>query len=155
MSEWNVVANRNSTWQDLPENMWQNWMVRHESPFTCKSKAGITVNYENKPMKNCWNLENTDPSLEKANWAGVELSDFLDCPYNLGFNRQVMMIGDIEKVGCHVNLYPVDSDGIMYNEAMMNLTKHAVENLNEKFAYFSIYRVVLQKCCGNGRKWLK
>ena len=52
----------------------------------------------------CNNKEYKPPiCFNGSNWSGVTLSKFLDCPYNLAFNRQTRMLANLTEVGCYAN----------------------------------------------------
>ena len=39
--------------------------------------------------------------VNKDDWTGVELDEFMDCPFNLATNRQTRMLADLKLVNCY------------------------------------------------------
>lgn len=73
-----------------------------------------------------------------ANWSDVSLHKFLDCTYNLAFNRQTRMLANLTEVGCKNNDTKVDYFNYskpyckrMLQSAMRNLRSMAYFGLVE------------------------
>lgn len=60
-------------------------------------------------------------------WKDVSLAEFLDCPYNLAFNRQTRMLADLTLVGCYnqSGFEPALRDSILLESAKKNLANMA------------------------------
>uniref|UniRef100_A0AC35U9H5 Heparan-sulfate 6-O-sulfotransferase n=1 Tax=Rhabditophanes sp. KR3021 TaxID=114890 RepID=A0AC35U9H5_9BILA len=73
-----------------------------------------------------------DPDL---GWQGIDIDEFLDCPYNLAFNRQTRMLADLTLVNCYdiKNQSAEIRDKIMLESAKTNL---------KNFAFFGIKEVM-------------
>lgn len=65
------------------------------------------------------------------NWRNVSLKNFLNCPYNLGLNRQTRMIANISKVGCYGGRYSIEKQRGMLRSAKKNLRHFAFVGLVE------------------------
>ncbi|KAJ8393852.1 hypothetical protein AAFF_G00055810 [Aldrovandia affinis] len=66
-------------------------------------------------------------------WAGVTLTEFMDCPSNLANNRQVRMLADLSLVGCY-NLSSMNESErghILLSSAKSNLRNMAFYGLTE------------------------
>ena len=92
------------------------WM---SSKFICNNKQ------YNPPI--CFN--GTD-------WSTVTLSKFLDCPYNLAFNRQTRMLANLTEVGCYnnntENVYNFSKH--LYGKTMLESAKRNLRSM----AYFGL-----------------
>lgn len=71
-----------------------------------------------------------------ANWTGVELDEFMDCPYNLAHNRQTRMLADLTLAGCYTGYNSTEDqlerDRILLQSAKQNLAKMAYFGLTEQ-----------------------
>ena len=58
-------------------------------------------------------------------WKGVQLQDFMKCPFNLGNNRQTRMLADLTKVHCYdtTAMEQTRRDKLMLLSAMHNLVQ--------------------------------
>ena len=63
---------------------------------------------------------NSPKCYHGINWSDVTLQRFLNCPYNLAFNRQTRMTADINQVGCY---------GDETNEKQKAILRSAKKNL--------------------------
>ncbi|CAG7787013.1 unnamed protein product [Allacma fusca] len=66
-------------------------------------------------------------------WTGVTLADFLNCPYNLAFNRQTRMLADLSLVGCYNKSYMPEEarNRVILASAKRNLEFMAFVGLTE------------------------
>ncbi|XP_028401260.1 heparan-sulfate 6-O-sulfotransferase 1-B-like [Dendronephthya gigantea] len=67
-----------------------------------------------------------------ANWSNVKLSEFLNCPYNLAFNRQTRMLANLTEIGCHNN--DTKNFSKQYGKAMLESAKRNLRSM----AYFGL-----------------
>ena len=72
--------------------------------------------------------------VNKDDWTGVELDEFMDCPFNLATNRQTRMLADLKLVNCYdtTTMSAKARDMIMLNSAKTNLEKMAFFGMTEK-----------------------
>ena len=85
----------------------------------------------------CSNKEYKPPiCFNGTNWSGVTLSKFLDCPYNLAFNRQTRMLANLTEVGCYANntenVYKFSKH--FYGKVMLESAKRNLRSM----AYFGL-----------------
>nr|XP_032827699.1 heparan-sulfate 6-O-sulfotransferase 1-like [Petromyzon marinus] len=66
-------------------------------------------------------------------WAGVSLTDFMACPYNLANNRQTRMLADLSLVGCYNASFMIERrrGQILLESAKRNLRGMAFFGLTE------------------------
>ncbi|KAI1703549.1 sulfotransferase family domain-containing protein [Ditylenchus destructor] len=69
-----------------------------------------------------------------AGWEGVDLDEFLSCPFNLAFNRQTRMLADLTLVNCYnrSSIDPATRDKIMLESAKSNLRNLAFFGIKER-----------------------
>nr|CAG4649708.1 EOG090X0E58 [Scapholeberis mucronata]SVE93896.1 EOG090X0E58 [Scapholeberis mucronata] len=71
-----------------------------------------------------------------SNWTGVELDEFMDCPYNLAHNRQTRMLADLTLAGCYTGFNSTEDrlerDRILLQSAKHNLANMAFFGLTEQ-----------------------
>ena len=71
-----------------------------------------------------------------TDWRTVTLSKFLDCPYNLAFNRQTRMLANLTEVGCYnnntENVYNFSKH--LYGKMMLESAKRNLRSM----AYFGL-----------------
>ena len=65
------------------------------------------------------------------NWRNVSLKNFLNCPYNLAFNRQTRMMANISQVGCYGGGDSIEKQKVMLRSAKKNLRNFAFVGLVE------------------------
>ena len=72
--------------------------------------------------------------VNRDDWEGVGLEEFMDCPFNLATNRQTRMLADLKLVNCYdtTTMSQKARDLIMLNSAKTNLEKMAFFGLTEK-----------------------
>jgi hypothetical protein len=64
-------------------------------------------------------------------WRNVSLKNFLNCPYNLAFNRQTRMMANISQVGCYGGGDSDEKQRAMLRSAKKNLRNFAFVGLVE------------------------
>ncbi|CEF59789.1 Heparan sulfate 6-O-sulfotransferase [Strongyloides ratti] len=64
-------------------------------------------------------------------WEGVTLDEFLDCPFNLAFNRQSRMLADLTLVNCY-------DTKTMSSEKRDQIILRSAKNNLKNFAFFGI-----------------
>jgi len=86
----------------------------------------------------CGGQENKVPDCyEGEDWTGVTLKQFLDCPSNLGFNRQTRMLSSLLEVGCYK--YIADDSAFNVNKTVGNfLLESAISNLATSIPFFGM-----------------
>lgn len=71
-----------------------------------------------------------------SNWTGVELDEFMNCPYNLAHNRQTRMLADLTLAGCYTGYNStadqMERDRILLQSAKKNLAEMAYFGLTEQ-----------------------
>uniref|UniRef100_A0A915D8P7 Heparan-sulfate 6-O-sulfotransferase n=1 Tax=Ditylenchus dipsaci TaxID=166011 RepID=A0A915D8P7_9BILA len=70
-----------------------------------------------------------------GHWVGgVELNEFISCPFNLAFNRQTRMLADLTLVNCYnrSSMEQSTRDGIMLESAKTNLRNLAFFGIKER-----------------------
>ena len=67
------------------------------------------------------------------NWFGMELQEFMNCPFNMANNRQTRMLADLTLVNCYnkTGMRQAERDRIMLESAKDNLQKMAYIGLTE------------------------
>ena len=77
-------------------------------------------------LERCWG--------EAEDWAGVGITEFMDCPHNLAPNRQTRMLANLELVHCYNTsaMDPGKRDLLMLNSAKANLANMAFFGLTEE-----------------------
>lgn len=74
--------------------------------------------------------------FQGSNWTGVELDEFMDCPYNLAHNRQTRMLADLTLAGCYTGFNSTEDqlerDRILLQSAKHNLANMAFFGLTEQ-----------------------
>jgi len=72
--------------------------------------------------------------FNEEDWSGVDLEEFMDCPYNLAVNRMTRMLADLRLVNCYdtTTMSQKARDIITLNSAKTNLEKMAYFGLTEK-----------------------
>jgi heparan sulfate 6-O-sulfotransferase HS6ST1 len=65
------------------------------------------------------------------NWRNVSLKNFLNCPYNLAFNRQTRMMANISQIGCYGGGDSIEKQRVMLRSAKKNLRNFAFVGLVE------------------------
>lgn len=65
-------------------------------------------------------------------WRNVSLKSFLNCPYNLAFNRQTRMMANISQVGCYGHGDSTEKQRTMLRSAKKNLRNFAFIGLVEQ-----------------------
>lgn len=79
------------------------------------------------------NHSNIKYFVKGANWTGVELDEFMDCPYNLAHNRQTRMLADLTLAGCYNSTKDQhERDRILLQSAKQNLARMAFVGLTEQ-----------------------
>ena len=60
-------------------------------------------------------------------WKGVQIDEFLSCPFNLAINRQTRMLADLSLIGCYNTsvMSPEERDTVMLASAKENLRRTA------------------------------
>ena len=119
LSEWKHVQ-RGAIWNSINQNFANN-----EATMQCGGDE-----YETKFINKCY--------PNKKNWSGVTLSNFLSCPFNLAFNRQTRMLSNLQDIGCHPAVYPVDFTDDQFKNTMDTMLASAKLNMLHKFRYFQI-----------------
>lgn len=71
--------------------------------------------------------------FEGSSWRNVNLSEFLNCPHNLAFNRQTRMLANLNEVGCY-SLEKLTSRGREQEKIMLESAK---QNL-QAMSYFGL-----------------
>ena len=71
---------------------------------------------------------------EGMNWSTVTLSEFLECPYNLAFNRQTRMLANLTEVGCYDNVTEKFNYSKQYGRIMLESAKRNLRSM----AYFGL-----------------
>ncbi|XP_059474051.1 heparan-sulfate 6-O-sulfotransferase 2 [Neocloeon triangulifer] len=85
----------------------------------------------------CGGHEATEEELPRCypgeTWQGVDLSQFLACPFNLGANRQTRMLADLALVGCYNRTYLPEEqrNTVLLTSAKRNLASMAFFGLTE------------------------
>uniref|UniRef100_A0A8C3QWW9 Heparan-sulfate 6-O-sulfotransferase n=1 Tax=Cyanoderma ruficeps TaxID=181631 RepID=A0A8C3QWW9_9PASS len=66
-------------------------------------------------------------------WSGCSLQEFMDCPYNLANNRQVLMLSDLSLVGCYnLSVMPEEQrNKVLLDSAKDDLKQMAFFSLTE------------------------
>ena len=83
----------------------------------------------------CNNREYNPPHCYKgANWSKVTLTEFLDCPSNLAFNRQTRMLANLTEVGCYNN----DTEYFNYSKPYGKLMLESAKRNLRSMAYFGL-----------------
>lgn len=76
--------------------------------------------------------------IQGSNWTGVELEEFMNCPYNLAHNRQTRMLADLTLAGCYTGYNStadqLERDRILLQSAKQNLASMAYFGLTEQQA---------------------
>nr|CAG4651351.1 EOG090X0E58 [Simocephalus serrulatus]SVE94514.1 EOG090X0E58 [Simocephalus serrulatus] len=71
-----------------------------------------------------------------SNWTGVELDEFMNCPYNLAHNRQTRMLADLTLAGCYTGynstVDQLERDRILLQSAKQNLASMTYFGLTEQ-----------------------
>lgn len=109
-----------------------NWLAARHA---CNGKLPSP---EQLPM--CFNPE--------IGWEGVELDEFLACPFNLAFNRQTRMLADLTLVNCY-NKSSMDTrtrENILLESAKKNLLNLAFFGIKERmedsqFLFEQVFRL--------------
>lgn len=71
-----------------------------------------------------------------ANWSNVSLSEFLNCPYNLAFNRQTRMLANLTEVECYI--YDNKIEEFNYSQQYGKLMLESAKRNLRSMAYFGL-----------------
>ena len=99
-----------------------------------------------RPRRICGNKEYASelPTCFQKNsdWKNVTLTEFMNCRYNMGANRQVRMLANLGVEGktsfskCYENILPINTTSTAYKLRMEELLESAKANLEYNFSYF-------------------
>merc|ERR1719431_1244476 len=110
---------------------------RYLSEFKHVQRAATWKKAEHKCNGKPASREELPPCYDDFNeddWSGVELDEFMDCPYNLAVNRMTRMLADLRLINCYdtTSMSQKARDIITLNSAKTNLEKMAYFGLTEK-----------------------